>query len=76
MAISSSKSKIQYQYKADNLNLSEPNKINVDGLRNEEMIINLGPPSPKDEWHFGSYGPQDCWLGRQIAACDHQKGES
>jgi NADH-quinone oxidoreductase subunit D len=46
MAISPSTSKIQYQYKGDNLSLSEPNKFNVAGLRNEEMIINLGPQHP------------------------------
>lgn len=40
------KSKIQYLYKPENLSLSEPNKFNVEGLRNEEMIINLGPQHP------------------------------
>jgi NADH-quinone oxidoreductase subunit D len=46
MAIAHSISKIQYQFKGSNLNLSEPNKFKVDGLRNEEMIINLGPQHP------------------------------
>src|SRR5690349_2097354 len=38
--------KIQYQYHPDNLKLSEPNKFSADGLRKEEMIINLGPQHP------------------------------
>jgi NADH-quinone oxidoreductase subunit D len=39
-------SKIQYQYHADNLKLSEPNKFKQENLRTEEMIINLGPQHP------------------------------
>lgn len=46
MSATPSISKIQYQYHPDNLKLSEPNKFNVAGLRNEEMIINLGPQHP------------------------------
>jgi NADH-quinone oxidoreductase subunit D len=38
--------KIQYQFKDDNLALSEPNKFRQDQLRTEEMIINLGPQHP------------------------------
>ena len=38
--------KIQYQFHPDNLKLSEPNKFKVEGLRQEEMIINLGPQHP------------------------------
>lgn len=35
-----------YQYHPDNLKLSEPNKFSVEGLRTEEMLINLGPQHP------------------------------
>jgi len=38
--------RIQYQYKDNNLALSEPNKLNAENLRAEEMIINLGPQHP------------------------------
>jgi NADH-quinone oxidoreductase subunit D len=38
--------KIQYRYKDDNLEKSEPNKFNPGDLRSEEMIINLGPQHP------------------------------
>ena len=38
--------KIQYQFDATNLTSSEPNKYNEDGLRNEELVINLGPQHP------------------------------
>ena len=38
--------KIQYQHNPEGLRLSEPNKFAVDGLRAEEMIINLGPQHP------------------------------
>ncbi len=38
--------RIQYQYKDDNLALSEPNKLSAENLRAEEMIINLGPQHP------------------------------
>ncbi len=37
---------IQYKFKANNLVDSEPNKLREDGLRAEEMIINLGPQHP------------------------------
>ena len=37
---------IQYKYKSTNLVDSEPNKFREDGLRAEEMIINLGPQHP------------------------------
>lgn len=37
---------IQYQYKPDNLEKSEPNKFSEKNLRSEEMIINLGPQHP------------------------------
>lgn len=37
---------VQYQYKEGNLNASEPNKFSEEGLRSEEMIINLGPQHP------------------------------
>lgn len=38
--------KIQYQFHPDNLLRSEPNKLRAEGLRSEEMIINLGPQHP------------------------------
>lgn len=38
--------RIQYQFKADNLALSEPGKFDVASLRPEEMIVNLGPQHP------------------------------
>lgn len=38
--------RIQYQFKPDNLSLSEPGKFNVASLRPEEMIVNLGPQHP------------------------------
>jgi NADH-quinone oxidoreductase subunit D len=37
---------IQYKSQPGNLILSEPNKFNVNNLRSEEMIINLGPQHP------------------------------
>lgn len=37
---------IQYQYKPGNLAESEPNKFDLQNLRSEEMIINLGPQHP------------------------------
>ena len=37
---------IQYKSHPGNLILSEPNKIKVENLRSEEMIINLGPQHP------------------------------
>ena len=38
--------RIQYKYKEGSLALSEPNKLNPENLRSEEMIINLGPQHP------------------------------
>ena len=38
--------RIQYKYKEGSLALSEPNKLNPETLRSEEMIINLGPQHP------------------------------
>lgn len=38
--------KIQYRYKDDNLENSEPNKFREADLRSEEMIINVGPQHP------------------------------
>src|SRR6218665_3349353 len=38
--------KVQYKFKENNLELSEPNKLNEKELRSEEMIINLGPQHP------------------------------
>jgi len=38
--------RIQYKSDAQNLLLSEPNKFKADGLRTEEMIVNLGPQHP------------------------------
>ncbi len=37
---------IQYKSHPGNLILSEPNKLKVESLRSEEMIINLGPQHP------------------------------
>ena len=37
---------IQYQYEPGNLAKSEPGKYREDGLREEEVIINLGPQHP------------------------------
>lgn len=37
---------IQYKSHPGNLVLSEPNKFKAEGLRSEEMIINLGPQHP------------------------------
>ncbi len=39
-------SKVQYQFKEDNLIDSEPNKFKPGELKSEEMIINLGPQHP------------------------------
>jgi NADH-quinone oxidoreductase subunit D len=38
--------KIQYKYKRENLSVSEPTKFNVESLKSEEMILNLGPQHP------------------------------
>jgi NADH-quinone oxidoreductase subunit D len=37
---------IQYQFKSDNLFLSEPGKFKPADLKGEEMILNLGPQHP------------------------------
>ncbi len=39
-------SKIQYQFKKENLAISEPTKYSVEQLKKEEMLINLGPQHP------------------------------
>lgn len=39
-------SNIQYQFKKDNLSLSEPTKYQAHQLKTEEMLINLGPQHP------------------------------
>jgi NADH-quinone oxidoreductase subunit D len=39
-------SQIQYQFKKENLSLSEPTKYQPDALKREEMLINLGPQHP------------------------------
>ena len=38
--------KIQYQFKKDNLNKSVPNKYEESDLKSEEMLINIGPQHP------------------------------
>ena len=38
--------RIQYQFKVENLALSEPGKFDVASLRPEEMVVNLGPQHP------------------------------
>jgi NADH-quinone oxidoreductase subunit D len=38
--------KIQYQFKKENLAISEPTKYGVEQLKKEEMLINLGPQHP------------------------------
>lgn len=42
----SDKKEIQYIYHPDNLKNSEPNKFDVNKLRSEEMILNIGPQHP------------------------------
>jgi NADH-quinone oxidoreductase subunit D len=37
---------IQYQYDAHHLTHSEPNKYQAEGLKSEEMILNIGPQHP------------------------------
>jgi NADH-quinone oxidoreductase subunit D len=37
---------VQYQFKKDNLRLSEPTKYAPEQLKSEEMLINLGPQHP------------------------------
>lgn len=37
---------VQYKYKPGNLEASAPNKLRVESLRAEEMIVNLGPQHP------------------------------
>jgi NADH-quinone oxidoreductase subunit D len=41
-----SANRVQYQFHPGNLKQSEPNKLRAEGLRAEEMIINLGPQHP------------------------------
>lgn len=38
--------KVQYKFNPHNLSASEPNKFKAEGLRSEEMIVNLGPQHP------------------------------
>jgi NADH-quinone oxidoreductase subunit D len=40
------KTGVQYQYHPDNLKKSSPNKYNLEDLKVQEMIINLGPQHP------------------------------
>ena len=37
---------IQYKYKPENLRDSDPTKFKVENLKNEEMLLNLGPQHP------------------------------
>src|SRR4051812_35695369 len=37
---------IQYQYKPENLSVSEPNKHRLENLRLEEIVLSLGPQHP------------------------------
>jgi NADH-quinone oxidoreductase subunit D len=37
---------IQYKYKPENLTISDPPKYKIENLRNEEMLINIGPQHP------------------------------
>ncbi|MFC3809435.1 NADH-quinone oxidoreductase subunit D [Lacihabitans lacunae] len=37
---------IQYKYKPENLRESDPTKFKVENLKNEEMLLNLGPQHP------------------------------
>lgn len=37
---------IQYRYESDNLTKSEPGKYQLEGLRSDELVINLGPQHP------------------------------
>lgn len=37
---------IQYKYKPEYLTISEPNKYNLENLKSEEMVINMGPQHP------------------------------
>ena len=39
-------SRIQYKYQPDNLTASEPNLYKADGLKSEELLINIGPQHP------------------------------
>lgn len=38
--------KIQYEYHPENLIKSEPNKYTLDGLKSDELVVNLGPQHP------------------------------
>ncbi len=42
----STMSNIQYQFKKENLSISEPTKYQPNALKREEMLINLGPQHP------------------------------
>lgn len=37
---------VQYKYKSEYLTISEPNKYNLENLKSEEMVINMGPQHP------------------------------
>ena len=37
---------IQYEYRPSNHHLSDPNKYQLDTLRDEEMILSMGPQHP------------------------------
>ena len=39
-------SRIQYKYQPDNLTASEPNLYTAEGLKSEELLINIGPQHP------------------------------
>ena len=38
--------KVQYEFREDNLLRSEPNSLQAGDLKEQEMIINLGPQHP------------------------------
>ncbi|WP_338392958.1 NADH-quinone oxidoreductase subunit D [Fulvitalea axinellae] len=38
--------KVQYDYNPEHLHVSEPNRYTEEGLKSEEMVINLGPQHP------------------------------
>ncbi|BDD06238.1 NADH-quinone oxidoreductase subunit D [Aureibacter tunicatorum] len=38
--------KIQYDYKPEHLNISEPNKYKESDLKSEQMLLNIGPQHP------------------------------
>lgn len=37
---------VQYKYKPEYLTISEPNKYNLENLKSEELVINMGPQHP------------------------------